>query len=206
MLFRSLAGLPPVRTLQARIPPGAVAGSTVAWIHGSALVLDVGVPGQADQEDGSVIITCLCKEKEAAELRRREEQLRLITDSIPALVAWLFWRQREFFGIAVALFWLGTSLVDAGIYAADARDQILPLVSPWGGEDDVFAHDWTYMLTRFGKLSRDKIIGGRLRGAGMMLMPLALLAGVWVVSVLARGRGRARAAFSENARLEKLFK
>ena len=91
--------------------------------------------------------------------------------AIPVLVAWLFWRQRDVYAVTVALFWLGTSLVDAGIYAADARAQLLPRVSPWGGGDDVFSHDWTYMLMRFGNLSRAGVIGARFRTAGMLLMP-----------------------------------
>jgi hypothetical protein len=119
---------------------------------------------------------------------------------VPALVAWLFWRRRDLFGVTVALFWLGTSLVDAGIYAADARAQLLPRVSPWGGEDDVFAHDWTYMLMRFGALSRDEVIGARFRALGMTLMPLALAAGGWVVSVL-RGAPRHPTSPTEEERL-----
>ena len=108
--------------------------------------------------------------------------------TVPMLIAWLFWRQRDVYAVTVALFWLGTSLVDAGIYAADARAQLLPRVSPWGGEDDVFSHDWTYLLMRFGRLSRAELIGARFRTAGMLLMPLSLAAGAWVVSVLARAR------------------
>ena len=108
--------------------------------------------------------------------------------AIPMLTAWLFWRQSDVFAITVALFWLGTSLVDADIYAADAVVQLLPRVSPWRGEDDVFSHDWTYMLMRFGRLSRAEPIGARFRSAGMLLMPLSLLAGAWVVSVLAHYR------------------
>ena len=46
--------------------------------------------------------------------------------AIPMLTAWLFWRQSDVFAITVALFWLGTSLVDADIYAADAVVQLLP--------------------------------------------------------------------------------
>ena len=57
--------------------------------------------------------------------------------AIPLLIGWLFWRQRDVYAVTVALFWLGSSLVDAGIYVADARAQILPRVSPWGGADDV---------------------------------------------------------------------
>jgi hypothetical protein len=119
--------------------------------------------------------------------------------AIPILVAWLFWRRRDVFAVAVALFWLGTSLVDAGIYAADARAQLLPLVSPWEGADDVFAHDWTYMLMRFGRLSRDQVIGGRIRAAGMILMPLSLAAGAGVIRVMARVRKEA-GSFPEGER------
>ena len=108
--------------------------------------------------------------------------------AVPMLIAWLFWRQRDVYAVTVALFWLGTSLVDAGIYAADAREQLLPRVSPWGGEDDVFSHDWTYLLMRFGRLSRAEFIGARFRTVGMLLMPLSLAAGAWVVSVLAHAR------------------
>ena len=111
--------------------------------------------------------------------------------AIPGLVAWLFWRQRDIYAVTVAFFWPGTSLVDAGIYAADGQAQVLPRVSPWGGEDDVFSHDWTYMLMRFGRLSRAEVIGGRFRAAGMLLMPLSLAAGAWVLRLMARARQEA---------------
>jgi len=52
----------------------------------------------------------------------------------------------------------------------------------------VFSHDWTYMLMRFGRLSRAEVIGARFRIVGMLLMPSSLAAGAWVVSVLARAR------------------
>jgi hypothetical protein len=119
---------------------------------------------------------------------------------IPLLVAWLFWRQRDVFAVCVALFWLGTSLVEMGIYAADARAQALPLVSPWGGEGDA-QNDWTTMLMRFGKLSRDAIIGGRIHGAGMALMPVALATAAWVVWSAAHAPLRPGARFSEEERL-----
>jgi hypothetical protein len=124
--------------------------------------------------------------------------------AMPVLVAGLFWRQRDVYAVTVALFWLGTSFVDAGVYAADARAQILPRVSPWGGEDDPLAHDWTYMLMRFGKLSRDEVIGGRLSAVGTLLMPLALAAGAWVVGVMARTPKAAVAAEASERPAERL--
>lgn len=91
------------------------------------------------------------------------------------------------FGATVCLFWLGTALVDAGVYAADARAQALPLVSPFGPVD-VDSHDWTVVLMKLGLLSRDQAIGGALVGAGRVVMSASLAAGAWVLWVMARTR------------------
>lgn len=102
-----------------------------------------------------------------------------------AAAAYLLHRQRDPFGAAFCLFWLGTALVGAGIYAADARAQALPLVSPFGPVD-VDSHDWTFMLMKYGKLSRDEQIGGVLQQAGMLTMFLSIVLGGWVLRVMAR--------------------
>jgi hypothetical protein len=105
---------------------------------------------------------------------------------IPLAAGWyLLVKQRDPFGATVCLFWLGTSLVNAGVYAADARAQALPLVSPFGAVD-VDSHDWTVMLMRVGKLSRDRQIGAFLTGTGKVMMTLALALGAWVLRVMAR--------------------
>ena len=104
--------------------------------------------------------------------------------AIPLLAAWyLAWKQGDPFGATVCLFWLGTSLVGAGIYAADARAQALPLVSPFGPMD-VDSHDWTVMLMKSGMLSRDQAIGAFLMGAGKAVMVASLAAGAWVLRVM----------------------
>lgn len=99
--------------------------------------------------------------------------------------AYLAWKQRDPFGAVVCLFWLGTALVGAGVYAADARAQELPLVSPFGPVD-VDSHDWTVVLMKFGILSRDREIGAALIGLGKAVMVVSLLAGAWVLRVMAR--------------------
>jgi len=99
-------------------------------------------------------------------------------------------RQRDPFGATVCLFWLGTAFVGAGLYAADARAQTLPLVSPFGPVD-AGDHDWTVMLMKFGMLSRDQEIGALLVGAGRATMLASLLAGAWVLRVMATARGGA---------------
>jgi len=112
--------------------------------------------------------------------------------AIPLVAAWyLAWKQGDPFGATVCLFWLGTSLVGAGIYAADARAQALPLVSPFSAMD-VDSHDWTVMLMKFGMLSRDQAIGAFLVDTGQAVMVASLAAGAWVLRVMAGQRADPR--------------
>lgn len=99
--------------------------------------------------------------------------------------AYLLLKQHDPFGATVCLFWLGTVLVGAGTYAADARAQALPLVSPFGPVD-VDSHDWTVVLMKYGMLSRDQEIGGLLRTAGMAAMAGGIVLGGWVVAIMRR--------------------
>jgi hypothetical protein len=98
---------------------------------------------------------------------------------------YLLHKQRDPFGAAVCAFWLGTALFGAGVYAADARAQALPLVSPFGPVDSD-SHDWTVMLMKYGMLSRDQEIGAGLRAGGTLAMAVAIGVGAWVLWVMAR--------------------
>lgn len=98
---------------------------------------------------------------------------------------YLLVKQRDPFGATVGIFWLGTSLVDAGIYAADALVQELPLVSPFGPVDSS-SHDWTTLLLRVGRISRAQEIGGALQAAGLWVMVASILAGAWILRLMAR--------------------
>lgn len=51
-----------------------------------------------------------------------------------------FYRQKDFFAVALCFGWLATALFDIARYAADARAMSLPLVTPFGA-DPVVAHD-----------------------------------------------------------------
>ncbi len=93
-------------------------------------------------------------------------------------------KQRDPFGAAVCAFWLGTALVEAGVYAADARAQALQLVSPFGSVD-VDSHDWTVMLMKFGRLSKDQEIGAFLVGAGRAVIIGSILVGAWILRIMA---------------------
>ena len=102
-----------------------------------------------------------------------------------AAAAYLVVRQRDPFGATVCLFWLGTALWHTAAYAGDARAQALPLVSPFGPVD-VDSHDWTYMLMRFGRLSRDAEIAATLRSAARVFMVDSMVLGAWILWLMAR--------------------
>jgi len=106
--------------------------------------------------------------------------------------AYLLVKQHDPFGAAFGGFWLGTSLFNAGVYAADARAQALPLVSPFGPVD-VDSHDWTVMLLRFGMLTKDEAIGDALRSGGVVVMFVSIAVGAWILRVMAtEGRNRSQ--------------
>lgn len=100
----------------------------------------------------------------------------------PLVAAWLFYRQRDFFAIAIAMCWLGTSFFDVALYAADARAGDLPLVGLGGGDPE---HDWFIMLAETDLLNHDETIGGIFRLFGIVSFVVGLWFGGWLVRVAA---------------------
>lgn len=97
----------------------------------------------------------------------------------------MFYRQRDVFAITVAAFWLGDNLASVAPYAADARWQLLNLVSPVSGNPE---HDWNVILGTLGILQHDATIGNLCRWSGLGTMAAALLAGAWTMRVMATTR------------------
>ena len=100
----------------------------------------------------------------------------------PIVAAFAFYRQKDYFAVTVALFWLGTNFIDVGVYAGDARAQLLPLVSPTSGDP---LHDWYYLLAVTGNLEKDKVIAGLLGKLGILSMAGALALAGWMMKVMA---------------------
>jgi hypothetical protein len=100
----------------------------------------------------------------------------------PLTAAWLFYRQRDFFAIAIALCWLGTSFFDVAVYAADARAGQLPLVGLGGGDPE---HDWFIMLAETDLLNHDRTIGAGFRALGMVCFGAGLGFGAWLTRIAA---------------------
>ena len=96
----------------------------------------------------------------------------------PIVAGWMFYRQRDFFAICIALCWLGTNFFDIAVYAADARAGDLPLVSIGGGDP---MHDWFVLLAETGLLQQDQLVGGLFRMLGMTSFLAGLGLGVWLL-------------------------
>lgn len=101
----------------------------------------------------------------------------------PLIAAWMFYRQRDYFGIAIAFCWLATNFFDVAAYAADARAGELQLVSLGGGDPE---HDWFIMLAETDLLNYDKVIGGMFRAAGDLCFLFGIGFGSWLVVQMRR--------------------
>jgi hypothetical protein len=106
---------------------------------------------------------------------------------VPIVVMVLFYRQRDYFAIAIAFCWLATNLFSVATYAADGLTQQLELVSPVG-EDPI--HDWGYLLGRWQMLSKAREIGGAIRKLAILTMVVGLVGGAWVLWQGNRLRGQ----------------
>jgi hypothetical protein len=111
----------------------------------------------------------------------------------PVAAMLILGKQRDYFGVAFALGWLGTNLVGVGYYMADARAQALPLVTAEGGGGDTI-HDWNYLFGHFGLLAYDERIGVAVRGSAVVVMLAALAFGAWLMIEMARPAKRLKAA------------
>ena len=67
----------------------------------------------------------------------------------PSIIIGHFLRRQEAAGTLFGFFWLGESLVGASYYAADAKMQVIILISGMSGSEGG-GHDWAYMLGHLG--------------------------------------------------------
>ncbi len=72
----------------------------------------------------------------------------------------LVWRGKDWFGVAVCGLFLATSLAELSWYIADARNEMLDLVS---FSPDGAIHDWNYLLGSMGLLQQDIAISRLVR-------------------------------------------
>lgn len=73
---------------------------------------------------------------------------------IPSLCVWYAVSNKKKFLVQLFILWLGQNLMNISVYAADARERLLPLL----GGNKVY-HDWHWMLSRLNILEYDDVIG-----------------------------------------------
>src|SRR5262245_56318432 len=83
-----------------------------------------------------------------------------------AFVGYFVWRG-QYYSAAIVSLWVGESILDVYVYAADAVVMQIPLISGFTGSEGSF-HDWNYLLTATGLLSSTKTVAGIIRLVGTL--------------------------------------
>ena len=95
-------------------------------------------------------------------------------------------RNRDPFGAAIGLWFVGVSLLDVAPYMYDALHPQLMLLTGTTGEDG--PHDWIYLFSSLGWLAKAQTIGTATHRLGAFVVLLAI---VWGASVLWLAKRRA---------------
>lgn len=102
---------------------------------------------------------------------------------VPVAAGAMLYRQRDWFGVSVAVSWLGINCFEISEYAGDALARRLPLVSPMTADP---IHDWSYMLGQLGLLRHTAAVAGAWLWSGRLLLAGGVAFGVWVLWIMAR--------------------
>lgn len=83
-------------------------------------------------------------------------------------VGYFIWHEK-YYSAAILLFWVGQSILNVWVYAADAVVMQLVLTSGFTGTEGSF-HDWNYLLTQTGLLGSTKTVAGIIRVIGTLVI------------------------------------
>jgi hypothetical protein len=87
---------------------------------------------------------------------------------LPAVFVGYFIWQKSYYSAAIVMLWVGQSLLNVWVYAADAVKMQLVLTSGFTGAEGSF-HDWNYLLTATGWIDSTKTVAGLIRFAGTIV-------------------------------------
>jgi hypothetical protein len=88
---------------------------------------------------------------------------------VPAVFVGYFVWQRSYYSAAIVLFWVGQSVLNVWVYAADAIVMKLVLTSGFTGSEGSF-HDWNYLLSTTGLLSSTNMVAAVIRLVGTLVI------------------------------------
>ena len=97
---------------------------------------------------------------------------------MPALFVGYFAWNHKYYSAAIVLFWVGQSILNVWVYAADAVVMRLVLTSGFTGSEGSF-HDWNYLLTTTGLIGWTKTIAGIVRAAGTLVIIAAVASSMY---------------------------
>lgn len=111
----------------------------------------------------------------------------------PVAAGIVFLRQRDYFGISVALCWLATNFWGVAEYVGDARALKLDLVAPGmgvmpAGEGGIL-HDWNHLLGPMGLLPYDQHFAFFFKTCAVASMLTGLVYGAWLMFVMFTRKG-----------------
>jgi len=96
---------------------------------------------------------------------------------MPLLFVGYFAYHRKFYSAALVLFWVGESILNVSVYAADSLALQLPLL---GGSDSM--HDWNYLLSSLNLLPATAKVAGTIRVLGTLTVIGAGVGSFWFAS------------------------
>lgn len=104
----------------------------------------------------------------------------------PIIAAVLFFRQPDFFAVAVCGGWLSEVLFEVATYMGDATTLELDIVTVGGGEP-LTPNDWRYLLDSVGLLLWDQRLAGGMRVIASLVMIGSLGFGLFLLWKMQRG-------------------
>ena len=110
-------------------------------------------------------------------------------------VGYFIW-SKKYYSAAIVALWVGQSVLNVWVYAADAVAGQLVLTSGFTASEGSF-HDWRYLLEETGLLNSTKTVAGVIRLAGTMV----ILGGI--AAALYFSFGTSDESYSYNRRLER---
>jgi hypothetical protein len=93
-----------------------------------------------------------------------------------ATLVFIAYRKRAYITAHILTLWYMFASLSAGRYMADARSQLLPLVSiasATGGDGEA-THDWHFVFSKLGILNTDVFIGTIVKGVGVIFAVIGL--------------------------------
>lgn len=101
---------------------------------------------------------------------------------IPFIAMANFYRQKDYFAIALCFGWLSDNIFEVATYLGDARAQSLPLV---GFGMEYPQHDWNYLLKTMNLLPQCTEIANGLRLIAVVVMFLCLVLSSYILWIMA---------------------